>query len=129
MESSILQSPPTPNFENDWKPAVLPLYQAKGWLRFLGVMSILEGVLDVLSIVGIIVAWLPIWLGVLLFQAAGDAERAYVGGDLALLAAANRRMKTYFVLRGVTILVQVAIFFLAISLFGTLGILGALSEL
>jgi hypothetical protein len=125
MEATVSQTPPTDLF----KRVSLPLYQARGWLRFLAVMSILEGILDVLTIVGVIVAWLPIWLGVLLFQAAGDAERAGLSGEAAALESANRRLKLYFLLRGLTILVQILLLLAAFSLFGTLGILGALSEM
>ncbi len=48
--------------------------QSKGWLKFLGVLSIIGGVLSALTIVGILVAWLPIWMGVLLFQAGSQAD-------------------------------------------------------
>ena len=47
-----------------------PLYNAKGWMKFVGVLSIIYGVLVALSIIGILIAWLPIWIGILLFQSA-----------------------------------------------------------
>jgi hypothetical protein len=34
-----------------------------GWMKFLGVVSILEGALAVLTLWGILFAWLPIWPG------------------------------------------------------------------
>ena len=37
-----------------------PLYRAKGWLKFVGVLSIIQGVLSILSIWGILICWLPI---------------------------------------------------------------------
>lgn len=37
--------------------------QSKRWLKFLGVLSIIGGVLSALTIVGIFVASLPIWIG------------------------------------------------------------------
>ena len=126
MESSVTQSPPP---EMPIKGITLPLFQSKGWMRFLGVMAILEGILAAMSFVGIVVAWLPIWMGVLLFQAAGDVERAYLSGEGALLENANRRLKTYFILRGVSILLEILIVFIMISFVGTMGFLGALSEM
>ncbi len=47
-----------------------PLASGRGWIKFLGILSIVSGALGALSIIGILWAWLPIWLGVLLFQAA-----------------------------------------------------------
>lgn len=46
-----------------------PLYAAKGWIMILGVAMIVMGGLQCLSIIGIAVGWLPIWLGILLCQA------------------------------------------------------------
>ncbi|NIW79677.1 MAG: hypothetical protein GWN16_09545, partial [Calditrichae bacterium] len=58
--------------------AVLQLKRSAGtmsaWLKFLGIVSIISGAVVAITIVGIIIAWLPIWLGVLLFQA---GDRAY----------------------------------------------------
>ena len=39
-----------------------PLYRVKGWLKFVGVMLIIDGVLLVFTFVGIVVCWIPIWL-------------------------------------------------------------------
>jgi hypothetical protein len=50
----------------------VPLFQAKGWLKFLGILSIIGGVFQALTIVGIIYAWIPIWSGVLLHQAGSN---------------------------------------------------------
>ena len=38
-----------------------------GWLKFLGIILIIAGGLYALTLVGIIIAWLPIWLGILIF--------------------------------------------------------------
>jgi hypothetical protein len=57
-----------------------PIYQARGWLKFLGVLSIIGGIVQALSIVGIIIAWLPIWMGVLMFQAGSSIDAAGQGG-------------------------------------------------
>ena len=46
---------------------VAPLYEARGWMKFLGIVMVIAGIFTAITIVGIIIAWLPIWLGVLLF--------------------------------------------------------------
>lgn len=84
----------------------LPLYQAKGWLKFLGTLSILGGILQALSVIGLLWAWLPIWMGVLLFQAGASAETARAGDRQAFLRSLGS-LKTYFVLNGVLSLLAI----------------------
>ncbi|WKE65799.1 DUF5362 domain-containing protein [Gallaecimonas kandeliae] len=91
----------------------LPLFQARGWLRLVGVMAIIGGVAQALSIVGLLVAWLPIWMGVLLFQSAGALEGAQLGSEQAMQDA-MAKLKTYFTIMG--ILTLIGIIFVAIFL-------------
>ena len=136
MESSISQTPPTPppppplQPEDPIRTIAMPLFQAKGWIRFLGVMSIIQAIVAIIGTmgIGIIWAWLPIWIGVILFQAAGAMEAAYNSGDRIQLIAANQKMKTYFIIQGVTMLVGIAIGIIAIFVVGTGAILGALTQ-
>ena len=65
---------PTPQEQHMVQELSMPIFQARGWLKFLGVLSIISGVGTALSIVGIIFAWLPIWMGVLMFQAGSSIE-------------------------------------------------------
>jgi len=91
-----------------------PLYQSRGWMKLIGVMMILYGTLFALTIVGIIFAWLPIWLGILLFQAASSAEDAHIASNAEELLATQRILKTYFTIMGVITLISL--------LFGLLGL-------
>ncbi len=52
-----------------------------GWLKFVGIVTIVSGALAALSVVGIIFAWIPIWLGILLMQAAARAENARISDN------------------------------------------------
>jgi hypothetical protein len=79
----------------------MPIYQARGWLKFLGVLSIISGVGAALSIVGIIFAWLPIWMGVLMFQAGSAIDSAGQFGDKFAFLRSLGSLKTYFVLQGI----------------------------
>jgi hypothetical protein len=74
--------------------------QGAGWMKFLGVVSILQGALAVLTVVGILFAWLPIWLGLLLFRAAEDAEMASKG-EPARLEPCIKRLNKYFMIQGI----------------------------
>jgi hypothetical protein len=104
------------------KQLSIPLYQCKGWMKLVGVMSIIGGALQVLTIVGIIIAWLPIWTGVLLFQSASAVEQAYLGGSQEAMTRSLSKLKTYFIITGVLTLIGVIIVILAF-VFGFLGVL------
>lgn len=94
-----------PETEPRIEQLALPLYGAKGWMKFLGVLAIIYGVLTALSIVGLLVAWLPIWMGVLLYQAANATEAAVHAKDAASLTRALAKLRTYFVIMGVLALI------------------------
>ena len=102
------------------KELSVPLYQCKGWVKLVGVMSILGGALYALTIIGIIIAWLPIWMGVLLFQSANAIELAYLSGDRNAMTRALGKLKTYFIIMGVLTLIGIIIGILAFF-FGFLG--------
>ena len=92
----------------------LPLYKARGWLKLLGVLSIIGGVGQALSIVGIIFAWLPIWMGILMFRAGSDIDQAAKFGDRFAFLRSQDSLKTLFVLMGV--LALIGIIFAAVML-------------
>ncbi len=99
-----------------------PLYQGRGWIKFLGIMSIVQGVMAALTIVGAIVAWLPIWVGILLYQSATTMEKAYALGDKRTFAVAMGKLKTYFLIQGIVTLIGIIIAIFAFSL-GMLGVI------
>ena len=94
-----------------------PLYRAKFWMQFIGVMLIISGVLTALSIVGIIVAWIPIWAGIVLMQAAGAAQRAHESANPQDFRHALGRLRIYFTIFGVFLLIYLLIM-VAAMIFG-----------
>lgn len=106
------------------KELSLPIYQAKGWLKFLGVLSIIGGVGQALSIVGILSAWLPIWMGVLMYQAGSNIESAAQFGDKFGFLRSMSSLKTYFVLQGVLTLIVIAFMALSLCVMFLLPLLG-----
>jgi hypothetical protein len=90
-----------------------PLYEVKGWLKFLGVLSIVYGVLMVLTIWGIIICWLPIWMGVILLKAGTSVEVAHESGDKAQLLTSLGKIKTYFTVAGIAAIVALAVSIIA----------------
>ncbi len=107
----------------------LPMQQSKGWLKFLGIMSIISGVCTVLFTLGlgIVIAWLPVWMGVLLYQSAELADRAYTSGDETSLVAALSKIRLYFVITGVMMIVGIAFGMIVVS-FGMLGAIASLAR-
>ncbi len=87
----------------------MPLFNSKGWMKLIGVLAIIQGALVALSIVGILIAWLPIWMGALLLQSANNAERAIQTGDSATLNLSLRKLQTYFTITGVLTLISLIV--------------------
>jgi len=104
------------------KEVSLPIYQSKGWMKLVGVLSIVYGVLVALTLIGIIIAWLPIWMGILLFKSASSIEQAYLGGRKDDLVLSLSKLKTYFTIMGVLTLVGLvlAVLGLVFGMFGAL---------
>jgi hypothetical protein len=99
-----------------------------GWAKFMGIMTIIGGCLQVLSIFGIVIAWLPIWMGVVLLKAGSKAGEYADKGDLTSLEGLTGQLKTYFAISGVLVIVTLGLtLVLAIAWFVLLG-LGVLSS-
>jgi hypothetical protein len=81
----------------------MPIYQSRGWLKFLGVLSILSGIPSVFVLVGI----LPIWMGIVLFQAGSSVEAATQLGDKYAFLRSMNSLKTYFMVQGILALLGV----------------------
>jgi len=109
------------NQQNDQgvEALIQPLYEARGWMKFAGVISIIGGALQALSIVGILIAWLPIWMGSILFSAANHVELAYSNGDTEKFILSLRKLKLYFVIVGILTVLGVVV--------GIIGLLAAIA--
>ena len=79
------------------------------WLKFLGVASIFLGAfIAVITYgIGLLFAWMPIWLGVLLFQAGERAGRAGQDSDPHPLIELLEKLRSYFVVYSVAAIVVI----------------------
>ena len=93
-----------------------PLHDAAGWMKLIGTLAIIYGVLIALTIIGLIIAWLPIWLGVLLNRAANEAQAAARAGDETQAIAATRNLGTIFKVQGVIVLIGLILWGIGILL-------------
>ena len=97
-------------------------------MKFIGIMSIIGGCLQALSIVGLVIAWLPIWMGVVLTKAGAKAGEYADKGDFASLEGMTGQLKTYFTISGVMIIISFGLSIVfAVAWFVLLG-LGVLSS-
>lgn len=80
-----------------------------GWMKFMGIMTIVGGCLQVLTIFGIVFAWLPIWIGVVLTKAGSRAGEYADKGDFASLEGVTGQLKTYFTISCIMMIVSFAI--------------------
>lgn len=108
---------------------ILPIAEGKGWMKFLGVISIITGILTALSLFGIFIAWLPIWIGIVLFQSASAIERAHLSGSELELRNGLSKLKTYFKVQGITILIMLIIYGIVFVVFISGALLSLLSEM
>lgn len=86
-----------------------------GWLRFFGGVTVAAAIPSILSIFGIVFAWLPIWLGVLLFQAGTAAGR---GTDEELIRMIEK-LRLYFIVQCVVIIIAAIMLGIAFIFFGS----------
>lgn len=102
--------------------------KASGWMKFIGILSIISGALTALSIIGIIIAWLPIWMGVVLYQAGSLSSSISLTKDEIKLFEALSKIRLFFILTGITLIVSIAFtiiaFFIILLTGAFIGLLG-----
>lgn len=112
---------------NAVRTIMAPLVEGKFWMKLLGVLMILSGALQAITIVGLLWAWLPIWLGVLLFQSCGEAERAMSSEDTDGARRATDKLRLFFMIQGILVLIMLVCFALVMFLGVGGAMLGAMS--
>ena len=78
MEASAVLSAPDAQARKNAKAMT-------GWMKFIGIMTIIGGCFQALTIFGLVIAWLPIWMGVVLTKAGSKAGEYADKGDFASL--------------------------------------------
>jgi hypothetical protein len=101
------------------------LSRASGWMKVMGILFIVSSILDAITIVGIIYAWLPIWMGVIVYQAGKAAQMASTNRDETKLVEVFSKIRLYFVISVITLIVAYAFIIVVytIFLFGLVSIL------
>lgn len=81
---------------------VTPLYQSLIWIRLFAACLIFYGALTTVTGVGVLVAWIPMWIGVLLLLASKSIATAYRENDEQAFMLLIARLKTIFTTLGLT---------------------------
>jgi len=106
----------------------LPMFSSKGWIKFLGIIMLIYGIFAAISIVGILIAWLPIWIGVLLLQSSSRIEHAHLSGSKESLIRAQKSLSTYFTVYGVLALIGIIISVVFTIVFFATGMFAQLQD-
>jgi len=102
--------------ESQIRRVSVPLAAAAGWMKFVAVLTIVAGVASVVaSLWSLVFAWLPIWSSVLLYMAATRVTTAAATGKEEELVTALDRLRLYFLISGVVLLI--ALVLIVIGLF------------
>ena len=82
-----------------------PISSRSKWMRFLGILLIVYGVFIALSIIGLVVAWIPIWLGLLLVRAADASKNLIITEDADYAVELSENIGKFIKITGIVALV------------------------
>ena len=96
------------------------------WMKLLAITMFLLGLLLTISIVGLLIAWLPLWQGINLCGAANRAKQAvYTGSEHDLIQALDKIRRSFTI--GFFLIVALGIFYLVLTAVGMM--MGGMSAL
>ncbi len=108
----------------DFRAVIEPLAHRRGWLVFFAVINFIYGGLAAISIVGLVVAWLPIWIGVLLIKSSNAFRDAMESGDAERGRAALASLSTILLISGIMTIIGMAMYGVVLALVLTGAIAG-----
>ena len=100
---------------------IMPLANVKGWLKLIGIVQIVLGALYCLTIVGVVIGWLPIWTGVLLTKASASLENPSSPDHVH---EAMSKLGTLFTIAGVMTLIWIVLMALYVLFIVGMVVLG-----
>lgn len=100
-----------------------PLHRVRKWMKFLAVLLFVVAGINVLSVVGVLVAPIPLLIGVFLWQAATALDDGHPG-DVDRLRRATERLRHVFLTYAVLAVIALAGFAALVGL----GFFAAVAE-
>jgi hypothetical protein len=101
--------------------------EMSGWIKFLAIVCIICGGVYVLTIVGIIIAWVLIWIGVILLRVSKICK-AVADGTFESIGEMFASLKTFFILSGVFTIITIALSIIWFMIIGIAMVSGFLGE-
>jgi hypothetical protein len=95
LQSRQTQSP-------DIQRLVYPLYQSLIWIRLFAVCLVFYGALITVTGIGVLVAWIPMWIGVILLLTSKSISTAYKKNSEQAFIQTISRLRTIFLTLGLT---------------------------
>ncbi len=85
------------------------LAENAGWAKLLGVVFMIAGIIYCLTIIGAVVGWVPIWLGLILMRVARLAKDAEASGSPHSFTECLESIGRYFKIMGILTLIGIVI--------------------
>ena len=104
-----------------WEQLVASATKSKGWMKFLGIIMIISGALTAISIVGILWAWIYIWLGILLLQAGNKATELLASKSPENLVEYQNKLSSFFQISGILTIVALGLAVIALIIASIMG--------
>lgn len=104
-----------------WEQLVVSATKSKGWMKFLGIIMIISGALTAISIVGILWAWIYIWLGILLLQAGNKATELLASKSPENLVEYQSKLSSFFQITGILTIVALGLAVIALIIASIMG--------
>ncbi len=104
-----------------WEQLVASATKSKGWMKFLGIIMIISGALTAISIVGILWAWIYIWLGILLLQAGNKATELLASKSPENLVEYQNKLSSFFQITGILTIVALGLAVIALIIASIMG--------
>lgn len=101
------------------------LFKYNKWIKILAVTMFICGIFCAVTIVGIVVAWLPIWLGIILWNLSRCIGNAVYSGETAELEYGLSQLNLYFKILGISLLL-VTVLYLLVAVTGISVLTGVL---
>ena len=125
MEGPVAPTPPqAPPVTDETRAIMAPLAAASGWLKFLGILGIVTGCFTALTCYGLVIAWLPIWIGVLQLQAASGLRNGFDMADGSSLYHGADKLRLSLKIQGILMICIIAFYIIFFALFIVMAILG-----
>jgi len=106
------QPPPPQHQYNDIESQIKAILSStKGWIMFFGIMNIImAATVTIMTFgLGIVAAWIPLVLGIILIGAANKIKNYLLLGNPVSLVEYHRKMKSFFITVGVITIISLVL--------------------